>query len=739
MSRRCALIAAFGAALFIFAGLAIGDNAQNTKNPVIRYLDAIAAKNGSLAYSVAAGSDLVLPFTVDSGGKLELYLGPLRGEHGDTVSIQSSIDDLAPVKDLRLAFSAADGSIFRLRLKAPALPHPGKYSGTLAVSLDGKLKQTDRLELTRSLAPRPAKLAVDWKSPAVHERTLSLANALGFIQPGTFNLQLRNASADWPAEGIFLRVLDVTAPPGNNFDPERHLKLTWNGAPADGLWRSPSANSSGRSIAPNQQVAIGGQAWGLAAGEYTVKVGLGAANATIDNENPVTLKVFVKHGVLLPMVTLLLAIAISWVATKGLEAQRSRGIHLAKVEEVRKGSWRQERDSMPAVAARAFLKQAEDRNERWFDALFGQDTTTAHIAKAELLAKVLDRVRDLRDRINRSGWRPLTVHRADKRLTGILASINPETVDVNAATKIEGQLAELDKWFDPKEHDTLYMGALKNDLETLVEQAKPEAFAPHDKLIEGLRGDIAKGRAQGAQASDIGRMERAYGILKILWERRRDRDDEALKRLFDLLHDKPQIDIEDFFDEADDIMWSRLVPADFKFIKPAVKELEPRRAYELIEFEIAPEHPRLGNNFLFKHKATYVWTLEVPDGDKRKTVTEQRTNEPRVVQYAPKPGEYYMTVSLEHKGGPADKRVHSKPLTIIRSSEYGYLSIFRFTEMAALGIATLFAMITGLATYYFGKAAFGSITDYVSLFVWGAGVDQAKNFVQQLGKTSGTG
>ena len=145
----------------------------------------------------------------------------------------------------------------------------------------------------------------------------------------------------------------------------------------------------------------------------------------------------------------------------------------------------------------------------------------------------------------------------------------------------------------------------------------------------------------------------------------------------------------------------------------------------------------LGNNFLFKHKATYVWTL-VWDGKTSKTVTEQRTNEPRVIQYAPQPGQYCMTVTLECGGITASNRVDSEPFTIKESSEYGVLSIFRFTEMAALGIATLFAVVSGLATYYFGEAAFGSITDYVSLFVWGAGVDQTKNFLQQLGKMSGT-
>jgi hypothetical protein len=732
-SCRHRAIAACGAALLAFAAAAA---AQGSAEPIIRFLDAIAGKDGA-AYSVPPGADLVIPFTVDKGGKLDIYLSPFRGTHGDTVSVEPTIDGLAAGKD-RLALAAAGGSVFQLRLRAPALSYPGKYSGTLTVLLDGKRRQTDRLELIRPSLPRQAKLAVDWKTPTLHETTLSLARVLSLTQPGSFDLQVRNPSADWPAEGIFLRALDVSAPPGNNFQPERHLQLSWNGAPAEGLWRSP-ASGGARSIAPNQQVAISGRAAGLAPGEYTLKVALGAANAALDNENPVTLKIFVKHGVLLPLLVLLLAILISWVATKGLEAQRRRGAQLAKVHEVRKGAWASERDLMPAVAARALLKQAEDRNQRWFDALFGQDTTSAHLAKAELLAKLVARIGDLRHRIARSGWRTMVAHRANKRLTDVVAMIHPDTMDANSAARVGGALDALEKWFGAQEHDALYMAAFNSDIGRLLHQAQPQAFAPHDKLIDALRKDVEAGRAQGAQTAALEKMERAYGILKVLWERKSEGDEPALKQLLELLDRSPGVALEDFFRQADGIAWSRLAPAELSFVKPARKELEPRRAYELIEFEIEPQNPTDGKNFLFKHKATYVWTLQLLQGSDATTVTEQRTNEPRVVQYAPRPGQYCMTVRMEHDGRKADKAAAFGPFTIARSSEYGVASIFRFTEVAALGIATVFAVVTGLATYYFGKAAFGSITDYVTLFVWGAGIDQAKNFLQQLGKASGNG
>jgi len=731
MQRRFALIAAFGVALLIVARPAV------PQNQAIRFLDAIPAKDGGVAYAVSPGSDLLLPFIVDKGGHLELYLSPFRGEHGDGVSIQPSIDQLpdSTLKNQRLAFSAVDGSILTLRLKTPALSTPGKYSGTLSVLRDGKLQQTDRLVISRALAQRPAKLTVDWKSHTVYGKTLNLDEA-------TFNLQVRNTSAEWPADGIFLRLLDVTAPAGNNFDAGRHLKLTWNGHEADDLWRSPPAGSTGRSIAPNQQVEIGGQLRDLAPGEYFVKVGLGVANATVDNEQPITLKLFVKHGVISPLLVLLLAIAISYVATKGLEAQRRRGSQLKKVDQIRKGSWTEERDSIAAVAARAFLKQVEDRNRRWFDALFGQDTTSTHIGKAELLAKLLERVRRLRARIDTAPWRPMVRHRANKRLNAIMASINAEAMDENASKQIENDLGELEQWFDPKQIDALYMMAFKNDLDSLMAQATQEAFALHKDLVNKLRKEIEAGPKGGV----LDEMERAYGALKVLWEHNKDGDNDTVDELCDLLEKNLNMTIEEFFRAADEKAWLKLESADFQFVAPAVNEVEPRHAYELIKFEIAPVKRQLGNNFLFKHKVTYLWSLEFEPKlsfwarrrnkqSQKYSLTQQITTEPRVVQYAPNAGTLYVTVELRHNGKPANKLVQLK-LPIRKSNEYGWLSIFRFADMTGLGIATVFAVITGLATYYFGKHAFGSIADYIALFVWGAGVDQTKNFVQTLGQTS---
>jgi hypothetical protein len=47
-------------------------------------------------------------------------------------------------------------------------------------------------------------------------------------------------------------------------------------------------------------------------------------------------------------------------------------------------------------------------------------------------------------------------------------------------------------------------------------------------------------------------------------------------------------------------------------------------------------------------------------------------------------------------------------------------------------LAAIVAIVTGLSTFYFKNPVFGSLQDYLSLFLWGTAVDQTKNALQIL-------
>jgi len=710
--------------------------AAAAETPAVRFLSPAAAADGTITYAVGTDVDLLLPFTATGEGTLEFHLLPFRSEHGDGLSVRPSIVELpdVAVKEQRLLFPV-DRPILTLRLQGPALPTSGRYTGALAVVQQGKVLQTNHIVLTRAAAQRPAKMTVDPKSVVVYQT--------GSSDKATFRVQATNASAEWQADGVFLRLLEVTAPAGTNFDPARHLRLTWNGEAKEELWRSPPAGSTARSIAPSRQAEIGGELVGVAPGEYTVKVGLGAANATVEGDQQITLKLHVKHGIGLPIFILLIAILTSWFATKGMEAQRRRASQLKKIADIQQDWLREEPAPLPTVAARAILKQAEDRNRNWFKALLGQDTTSTRIDKAELLLRILARVRGIRARAKSAAWSSLIRNRANKELARITGSLDPGTVDESAAKKLEAGLDELDHWFDSKRFDEQYWSVLKDDMESLTNQIRPENFTHHNDLVKGLREKLLAAMKERPTGAALAQVEESYAKLKVLWEREQEGDGDTLKTLGDKLGAKPGMGIEEFFREADGIAWSKLRTADFEFTAPAVNELDPARAYQLIRFEVAPTDRSLGRNYLFKHKLEYVWTLDFQKAGGRlrdllkknegmKQLTQGRTNEPCVVQYVPEPGTLRVSVSLRYNDKTLPNPIVLESLRIRRSREYGWLSAFRVNEVIAVVIAALAATLSGLMTYYLNKPAFGSLGDYITLFIWGAGVDQTKNFIQNL-------
>jgi hypothetical protein len=66
------------------------------------------------------------------------------------------------------------------------------------------------------------------------------------------------------------------------------------------------------------------------------------------------------------------------------------------------------------------------------------------------------------------------------------------------------------------------------------------------------------------------------------------------------------------------------------------------------------------------------------------------------------------------------------------SDDFRFLSAFQRVEFVSWGIAAATAIASGLGMFYVKNAGFGSFQDYLTLFLWGLGVDQGKNFVQAL-------
>jgi hypothetical protein len=208
------------------------------------------------------------------------------------------------------------------------------------------------------------------------------------------------------------------------------------------------------------------------------------------------------------------------------------------------------------------------------------------------------------------------------------------------------------------------------------------------------------------------------------------------------------------------------------------------------------EDESLADTYLFRHGLKFEWTFTFTTGDPQsehseseelpigplganKTETAQKpesqkqenakqenkkqkkmilkpvTEEPQVAQYFPQKGSVTVSVKIscqevliesadseqQSKDGEQEPNKLDKspinltdpaPLTIADCKDFDRLRGLAFVEVASFFIAALAAVVSGMATYYSKNSGWGSTADYLTLFIWGFGVDQTKNFIQNL-------
>jgi hypothetical protein len=131
--------------------------------------------------------------------------------------------------------------------------------------------------------------------------------------------------------------------------------------------------------------------------------------------------------------------------------------------------------------------------------------------------------------------------------------------------------------------------------------------------------------------------------------------------------------------------------------------------------------------------STAISTIAIILGTARTTATDGLT----LVQYFPSKGEAIISAKLSWKG----EEIPVKPsmrFNVDENPDYKF-AIFTdvWTELAVIGVAALFAIVTAMGTQY--DSTFGSLAQYIGLFIWAAGAGTGGNLFNQLGTTSAPG
>jgi hypothetical protein len=660
--------------------------------------------------------------------------------------------------------------VIPVRLQVPLPPSEAKYTGRIYIMSEGADPSVAKLTLTRGVPP--GSLVLDHQ-----QLTLQLTQPFWGSPPEeSLSVAIRDKTQQHGLQNIRVGLQTVLKQPGRGFDLRKNVSFTVNNEEVKDLdqWPPADPNAKGelaRSFGPGGQSEIGMHFQNLEPGEYNVTLGFSAANALTDDTQRLTLILQVKHSIWWSIALLIVAVTFSFVASKVLASMVHRYLFLSRIRKLRPPWLADEPASFPVVWVRAALRETEDLSQRFW--LTGVDQVDARVNQIEALIGILGLVRAARQGLMQSKSLPrLPRVRAIAALNAIASGLTADPLTDAQLADLKTKLAAFSAWLDATKMSDCYWTVVREEITILLLRVSPAEIA--DDQQRPLLVDLA-GKLRAALIDKPGdldgmmKVERAFAVLKIFWNWR-GTDDFA--KFIDLVKTAPaegtaptarDIDehlLEQIFELADRRTWELLAKANsenkLQILFSWSDTTEPAEAYDPLPFRITTNDPRIDNSYLFKHALTFNWKFKLvfrkswlrskgttenaaesagkTDGSMEIIELSPVTLEPRVVQYVPRGGQLKLTATLKNDRGDSLELASSLPpsIPVVPNSDFGIFRGLARVESISWALSAIVAVVTGLSMFYYKGPSFGTFQDYLTLFLWGAGVDQGKNFLQAM-------
>jgi hypothetical protein len=705
---------------------------------------------------------LVQSKTSTAPATIDLHLSPFTGEEGNTATVKIVVPGISETPQTEHVGIKVDKPVLRLRLVEIDLPTAGKYAGSLILTQTGEGPKTWQIELSRAAHYQPGLLLLDRQMIAA-DVTTPFRGWASAANP-EFTVRIRDKTGQWDLKGVTARLEQISKSPSRGFDLAKNIGFKFNGTDQD-LTAAP-ATPADRQVAAGQQATIAVIFKDLESGEYNGTLRFAAVNSATDDTQKLAFVLHVRDSIWWAVLVLLLALGVSFVTTKVITLLRNRYALLKKINDVDHDWLRAEPPVLPVVWVRSVLLQSKERSSRLW--LSGLDVIDERVNKAAQVVELLDGVRKLRDAVE--ALPELMRKRAHGALERTICALDPRALDEQKATEFKIKLAELRGWFDEGKRDNLYWADLSFAIKHLLEDVRIPDIRPaeYQPVLQTLVERLGKAMKDvPAESQEKMEVERDYARLKILWDRHRTPD---FKELVELQKKDPPEPLQDLFNLADDLAWKQLklrCEDNRAHIRaPAAQGPEPLQAFRPLVFEFTTGDPSLDRTYLVERGLKYCWTFKrgeetstarsegpkvietpgpgsqpadvvgtpLPQTKKSKVLgrSAARSAGPNIVEYAEGKGTLKVTVEITRRDDDT-KKVDLEPgLPIAESKEFAWKEGLERVEVISFILAAIVAIITGLSTLYFKNPSFGSMQDYVTLFLWGAAVDQTKNALQLL-------
>jgi len=658
-------------------------------------------------------------------------------------------------------------TILLLRLRIESLPTEGKYSGRLVIVAAGKDPVVTKLVLTRG-TPIATLVADAPSAPLQISRSL-----LGRFSGPFFSVTLREKSGQIGIAGIRVRLEQVSKQPGSGFSLRKNVAFTLNGEAVTDLdvWPTQQTESY-RSFAAGGQAVIGMKLLNLEPGEYNAVLRFQASNSADNDGQKVPLVVQVRSSIWWAIFWLLVAVGFSFVGTKVITSMWHRYTFLSRIRALRPAWLGQEPSVLPVVWIRAVLKESEDLSRRFW--LTGADQIDARVNQVSAMLGILDKVRHLREQLMTAALPRLPHIRAIATLGQIVGGLADEAPDAAALADANSKLAGCSNWLQPSTMADCYWTTICAEIVKLGPKLGLSEVTDekrHAIMVELATDVKAALQQKPLDLEGMMAVERRFAALKILWQwhdsdkfpdfisvvqsprpapnpASQDSTPAPAPITAPLVRDIGDSVLHQLFELADRGTWDLLRQAvankSVVIVPPRSDGGQPKEAYDALRFEIQTGDHGIERSFLFKHALTFEWTFELEynrqwmrmRGPSSSLVLSPTTSEPRVVQFFPRAGKLVAKVKIKNVNGEnlgVDKMdVPGGSVAIAGSADFGSFRGLANVEKISWLLSAAVAVVTGLSMFYFKGSTFGSFQDYLTLFLWGAGVDQGKNFLQAL-------
>jgi hypothetical protein len=482
----------------------------------------------------------------------------------------------------------------------------------------------------------------------------------------------------------------------------------------------------------------------LSPGEYSPVLRFLADGASEQaEESKLALTLQIRHHWWIAVVVILLGSAAGWYGNKytaGYWVSRtlkreaelwSQDATALARPDPRGNGWRfsGEATSYALARIRVILNQLRHLTGSVFQVIVVEQEIRDRLAEAKRRLAALEVFRAARLKVQdvATKW-PAAQRVIGRRLRRALDILDRPALGEPEMAEVDALLKEIEGWLSPERGEVLYreavLGRIRELLATVAVADLPTGQMRNQitALLEEVRkvDEVAQPTAQALLPYD-----RQAARLELLW---RDRRKPWAQGLADA-QAADQV-LEDLYDLTDRAIWEQIRAAAQERhlqIMVATSEEGRARAYDLVDMRLALQGGPLAECDLIRHPCQVRWRVTLPgDGPRRVTVTDGLT----LVQYFRTAGRVTIDAVLEWQGETVEVP-RPVEIDVLENREYKATAALESVEAAGIGLAALFAVLTGIGTQY--DATFGSFNQYTGLFLWAAGASLGGNLFKQRG------